>query len=156
MTQDERRRFLTGGAAVAVGAIGAAIGPPQAKAADEKCSSPTFFPNDNLVRAIARAWSDESFKKRLLTFTHEDTADWSRFSDVQRNQMILKSGEALAEMEVFLDAPIVLTQKQFDGYNKKDKEKEIVFVLPNAPQALGNKYSLGTAQVVMALTCAGM
>jgi hypothetical protein len=117
-------------------------------------SQPThisYHPNDSLAMAIVRAWSDPEYKRRLLTFPEKDEADWSKIKDPARREMIRKSSKALAEVDVFLEMPVVLTSEQYDDYKPKAK-KEVVFVLPDP---IGGN-SLETARIAMAVQVRGM
>ena len=152
MSRDSRRRFLTGGALAAVGVAATAVTSKPAKAAEpaaqpgsttDSAGCVSYHPNENLARAIVRAWSDNAFKTRLLTFE-------SGHADFQKPNFE-SSRAALAEVDIFIERAVVLTQQQYTGYKKKDKE--IIFVLPDP---LGSTYSLATAQVAMAATCVGM
>jgi hypothetical protein len=155
MTTDTRRRFLKGSGLATVGAIAAAVVPKAAGAAGAE-PEVRYYPNDNLVFAIVRAWSEESFRARLLTFKFDESADWSKFSTVDYGTMVAKTRDALAEVDVFLDAPVVLTQKQYVEYKPKDPQKEVVFVLPDPSIVHDKKYSLATARVAMSVTSRGI
>src|SRR5271165_2052579 len=76
----------------------------------------SYFPNDNLAKAIVRAWSDKSYEEELLTFGRGNSADWSKFSSDMQSSMILKTSRALAQVDVYLDSPVVLTEEQYSWY----------------------------------------
>lgn len=171
MGQGGRRRFLTGGAVAAVGSVAAGVISQTVEAA-ENSSQPgvpigkcpplgkcppgvSYHPNDSLAHAIVRAWTDESFKKRLLTFPEHTAPDWSKFADEDRQKMIGATRDALAEVEIFLDSPVVLTPDQFGQYRPKD-DSEVIFVLPSPSIVYGKRYTLDTARVAMALCPFGM
>jgi hypothetical protein len=128
--------------------------PRRARTGAATKGSTSYHPNEHLARAIVKAWSDESFKNRLLTFppgAHE--ADWKKIPEGERSAMLRKTSAALAEMDVFLDTPVVLTVEQFATYKGTSEKTEAVFVLPDV---LGKKISLATAQVAMAMQMKGI
>jgi len=116
----------------------------------------SYHPNENLAQAIANAWSDDSYRERLLTFpVGQSTAD---FKDVTEG-MFEKTSGALAEVDVFLDKPVVLTVAQFENarekwlsYEKTEKGL-IVFILP---EPLGKRPSVATAKIAMAVRPQGV
>jgi hypothetical protein len=61
--------------------------------------------------------------------------------------------DALAEVDVFIDMPVVLTPLQRAAGYKKFNNREVVFVLPDPPSS---KYSLATARAAMSFTIDGM
>ena len=116
----------------------------------------TYHPNENLAQAIANAWSDESYMERLLTFPlGQPTAD---FKDVTQ-AMLRKTSGALAEVDVYLNKPVVLTVDQFENAKEKwlsheKSEKElVVFIMP---KPLGKRPSLATAKIAMAMRLQGV
>lgn len=121
----------------------------------------SYFPNDDLVKVILEAWTSQSFKERLLTFPEKDRyADWKDWLKADANAytaMTAKTSQALAGVvsELRLGLPVVLTQEQYENGYRKNDDKEVVFVLPDAPQTHG-KQSLTTARVMMAATIRGM
>jgi hypothetical protein len=121
---------------------------PSQKAVAEGCIS--FAPNDALAQAIIRAWTDQTYRDDLLTFSDKD--NWNRMSAAARAAKIRKTSEALEKVDVFLDNPVVLTAKQFATYKSSSKD-EIVFILP---EPLSTKPTLATAKVAMAVTCRGV
>jgi hypothetical protein len=114
----------------------------------------SYSPNENLAQVIARAWSDASFKEKLLTFSlGTRKADWKKISPQARAAMLRKTGEALGEFDVLIDNAVVLTVEQYASY--KMNETEVVFVLPE-PLSKQAHRSLATARVAMALHCCGV
>jgi hypothetical protein len=120
---------------------------PSKKAMAEGCIS--FAPNDALAQAIVKAWTDQSYRDELLTFSDKD--NWNKMSAAALAAKIRKTSEALEKVDVFLDNPVVLTAKQFATY--KSSKDEVVFVLP---EPLSTKPTLATAKVAMAVTCRGV
>src|SRR5690349_11903619 len=112
MSQDSRRRFLTGGAVAAAGAIVTAVAPKVAEAAEnaaqrgsttDPAGCVSYHPNEKLAGAIVRAWQDLEFKTRLLTFRPEQP-DFAKPN-------YESSRAALAEVDVFIEKPVVLTEQ---------------------------------------------
>ena len=162
MSQNGRRRFLTGGmlAAAATTYVGSSSRIANAQNAptsnDGRSGCVSYAPNEALASAIAKAWSDAAYRMRLLTFPEGDAADWSKVPANDHNGMLARTRHALAEFNVFLDSPVVLTPKQYADYKQLNPDTEVNFVLPSPPASLGNRYSLNTAKVMMAVTCRGM
>jgi hypothetical protein len=163
MGQDGRRRFLTKGAVTVAASVIAGVATEAAEpventsrpgCVDRGCVS--YHPNESLALAIVRAWSEESFRSRLLTFPgNPNSASWEGISSEARQEIIGRTRAALGEMDIFLDSPVVLTVSQLQGYKKKE-EKEIIFVLPDPSMVNGKQYSIATAKVAMAIQCFGM
>jgi hypothetical protein len=110
----------------------------------------SYYPNDDLAQAIVMAWLDETFKEELLTFGDGKLAAWSDYPG-QRQAMLLKTSKTLEQVGVFLNSPVVLTEKQYADY--KAGPGEIVFVLP---EPLGQKPSLPTARIAMKMHPCGI
>jgi hypothetical protein len=109
------------------------------------------YPNDQLVSTIIRAWNDSAFKDRLLTYPHLGEQNWGERGDPDYG----KTREALAEMGVFIDKPVVLTCEQYDlGYQKKDCD--VIYVLPVRPSAAAGRHSIATARTAMQFCIFGM
>jgi hypothetical protein len=161
MTNDSRRRFLTGGAMAAVGAIASAVAPRAAEAATpslQGCSLPpplgnvSYAPNDDLARAIVKAWSDTGYRNRLLSYgPGVPVADYTK-PDYESTSL------ALQEVDVHILQPIVMTVAQYAGFNTfiqggGKAPPGVLFVLPDP---LGSQATLSTARVAMVVTCNGM
>jgi len=109
------------------------------------------YPNDQLVSVIIRAWNDGAFKDRLLTYAELSEENWGG----RREPDYEKTREALAEMGVFIDKPVVLTCEQYDlGFQKKDCD--VIFVLPDRPSAVAGRHSIATARAAMQFCIFGM
>jgi hypothetical protein len=78
----------------------------------------------DLANVIVEAWSNPDFKKRLLTIPSGSPKDY-RISGADRT----RTKNALEEMGIILDEPIVLTVKQFATY-KMTSKTEVVLPLP--------------------------
>jgi hypothetical protein len=102
----------------------------------------SYHPNDALAHAIVRAWSDDAFKNRLLTFSEN-----MQQRDHERTRAALREvGIVIETMD-----PVVVTEEQYRAYNEQDNH--IVFVLPNP---LGALHSMHNAQIAMCITTLGM
>jgi hypothetical protein len=77
-----------------------------------------------IANVIVEAWSKPSYKKRLLTIPPGSPKNY-RISEADR----ARTKEALREMGISLDEPVVLTVRQFATY-KMTSQTEIVFPLP--------------------------
>jgi hypothetical protein len=174
-----RRALLAAGAAAIAGAASAVVAPGTAKAHHPAgtngtgpgvyeaslTSSPTdhgpkiptvsYHPNDGLVSVIIRAWQNNNFKKKLLSF--DETDDVSNLSTPPKYQRTKRRLELVGQ--VFIDQPVVITEDQYKaGYVKRDNA-EVVFVLPNTPNDLveGPETALGnSARALMAAVPFGM
>ena len=144
-SETSRRRFLKAGAAVAVGAV-ATVAVPRAAEAGVKNADGTpvkekQYSDDKLAAAITKAWTDESYKNRLLTRDYKVTSD------------------ALAEVGVNVAQypnPVVLTLRQYNsGYTMRSLS-EIVFVLPDPPASDTARRSADQAKSRMRVTPFGM
>jgi hypothetical protein len=107
------------------------------------------YPSDNLVSAIIRAWTDTSFKDRLLSY-----GERTDLNGVTPNKARTK--EALAEMGIFVDSAIVLTNEQFGPSFQKPDPGDVIFVMPKAPTENKGKYSIATARAAMQFCIFGM
>jgi len=174
-----RRALLTAGAAAVAGAAAAVVAPGTAKAhhpggsngtgpgvyeaplpspsTDHGPKIPTvsYHPNDGLVSVIIRAWQNNNFKNKLLSFDNDSEA-----SDVTKDPQYPRTKRRLELVgQVFIDKPVVITEKQYsNGYVKRDNA-EVVFVLPNTPKDLveGPETALGnSARALMAAVPFGM
>lgn len=96
-----------------------------------------------LANAIVKAWSDDAFRTRLLTFPGSD----------MRNPNYQSTRDALSEVGVNIDkmVPVVLTPQQYATYRRR--ANQIIFVLPDP---LGSVHNLATAQVAMCVNVFGM
>lgn len=146
-----RRNVLFGGATITAASAIASAG----RAAEGETMSPrrcecciSYFPNENLAQAIAKAWSNKSYEDQLLTFGRGRNADWDVIKD--KDATYSKTAGALAEVDVFINKPVVLTVAQQDY---KAIAGEVVFVLPDVP---GSSPTLATARVAMAVQCRGI
>jgi hypothetical protein len=144
-----RRNVLFGTTITAASAIAsagrAAEGETMSPQRREDCIS--YFPNENLAQAIVKAWSNKSYEDRLLTFGRNQKADWGV---KDRDATYSKTAGALAEVDVFINQPVVLTVAQ---ENYKAEKGEVVFVLPDT---IGKSPTLATARVAMAVQCRGI
>jgi len=120
----------------------AASGTRQA-AARRTAQTISYHPNDALALAIVRAWSDNAFKNRLLTFSPGTAA-------AQYNS----TRDALREIGISIEPPlnpVVLTQQQYPSY--APLADQVVFVLPDP---IGSIHSFHNAQLAMCITVLGM
>ena len=171
-----RRALLAAGAAAIAGAASAVVAPGTAKAHHAspntgpgvyEATTPggpahgpkipivSYHPNDGLVDVIIRAWQNNNFKKKLLSFDSDSDA-----SDVTKDPQYPRTKRRLELVgQVFVDQPVVITEDQYKaGYVKRDNA-EIVFVLPNTPKDLveGPETALGnSARALMAAVPFGM
>ena len=107
------------------------------------------YPSDNLISVIIRAWTDDTFREDLLTFTDAPKPSPRKQGDYA------KTKKALHEMGIFIDYPVVLTPKQFEkGFEKEGRE--VVFVLPEEPTRTEGKHSVATARAAMQFCIFGM
>jgi hypothetical protein len=143
MTNDSRRRFLTGGAVAAVGAAVSTVAPRAAEARVIRESCETYYPNDALAQAIVKAWTDTSYRNRLLSFPTNN------FASPQSS-----SSAALLEVGYSVENPIVVTEEQYIAYLNlvRNKPPANFFVLP-APR---ESKTMDAARAAMAVTCNGM
>ena len=114
------------------------------------------YPNDNLVSAIIRAWTDPPFHNRLLTFPAlVDNKDWPAGGPPAPDNT--NSQDALAEMGVFVEGPVVLSSEQYSwGYEKKNP-CQVIYVLPDQPaDQVAARYSVNTARTAMQFCIFGM
>ncbi len=153
MTNDSRRHFLTGGAMVAVGAAASVVAPraAEAQAAGATTLQRSYHPNEGLALGIVRAWTDNSYKDRLLSFPPPAPPDYA-------NPHFTSSSAALAEVGVYINEPIVVTEAQYPDYLKflsihGQPIPKALFVLPDP---LGTTFTLATAQAAMVMTPLGM
>jgi hypothetical protein len=109
-------------------------------------------PNEHLVSAIIRAWTDPSFRKALLTYPNLKKAGWRK----RPKPNYQKSSNALAEMGVHIDRPVVLTQAQYEWGYEKARDHDVVYVLPDPPSKRHAKYSVSTAKSQMQFHPMGM
>jgi hypothetical protein len=109
-----------------------------------RAGEPNYHPNETLASAIVRAWSDEDFRNRLLTYPTNN----------MRAPNYENTRGALREIGVGIDnpmIPVVLTPQQYVSYRRR--ANQIIFVLPDP---LGSMHNLATAQVAMSVTNRGM
>jgi hypothetical protein len=108
-----------------------------------RAGEPSYHPNEALANAIVKAWSDQEYRRRLLTFP----------GDNMRNPNHQSTRAALSEMGVTIETmdPVVLTPQQYATYRRR--ANQIIFVLPDP---LGSVHNLGTAQVAMCVHPFGM
>jgi hypothetical protein len=110
-------------------------------------------PNDHLVGAIIRAWTDNSFRRALLTYPNlNKVAGWRKRAKPDYQ----KTSKALAEMGIHVDRPVVLTQAQYEWGYDKARDHDVVYVLPDAPSKHHAKYSVSTAKTQMQFHPMGM
>jgi hypothetical protein len=115
----------------------------------------SFHPNDNLVDAIVRAWTDDGFRTGLLSFPKITRREDWRPTDPPN---YANTQQALAAVGVYFERPVVLTRDQYKWGYKKKEGNEVVFVLPDPPgrpEFLGRR-SFATARAAMAITARGM
>jgi hypothetical protein len=138
MSEDPNGGPVRLGMAATAGA-GSGDGVPRRRRAGEFC----YHPNEALANAIVKAWSDDEFRTRLLTFPGSD----------MRNPNYQSTRDALSEVGVNIDklVPVVLTPQQYATYRRR--ANQIIFVLPDP---LGSVHNLATAQVAMCLHVFGM
>lgn len=86
--------------------------------------------HQKLAAAIVKAWTDATYKRKLLTFPD---GGWEGMSQAERDERIRGTRGALDDPEIgiSLDKPVVLTIAQFAKYEMATSN-EIVFVLPEA------------------------
>jgi hypothetical protein len=147
MTEDANQDVIRQGMAAIAGAGPGRRRPPRTPAARPTSArraheAISYHPNDALALAIVRAWSDESFKDRLLTFSADmQTRDHER------------TRAALREMGIIIESktPVVVTEQQFLSYPRE--KDHIVFVLPDP---LGSIHTFANAQLAMSIIVLGM
>ncbi|MEK6209469.1 MAG: hypothetical protein AABM64_03710 [Pseudomonadota bacterium] len=110
----------------------------------------SYHPNQNLALAIVRAWRESKYRDRLLTYSSLTTqAQWAAKSAPNFS----RTKDALKEVGIFLDEPVVLTPSQFAwGYQKV--ADEVVFVLPDPLTEDG--FTMPSAEIAMVVTPLGM
>jgi len=114
---------------------------PRSARRTEECIS--YHPNDALALAIVRAWSDNGFRNRLLTFPVN-----------MQTPQVDNTRAALREVGISIEpplTPVVLTQQQYSTYTRL--QNDIIFVLPDP---IGSIHSFYNAQLAMSITCMGM
>jgi|GraSoiStandDraft_4_1057263.scaffolds.fasta_scaffold263331_2 hypothetical protein len=98
------------------------------------------YQNESLAQLIVFAWADQNFRNQLLS--NPSTAK-----------------QALADRGIYLKAPFVITEDQYNnGYNLPDPEG-VVFVLPDPPRTETppqGQTLLETAKLLMACTPNGI
>jgi hypothetical protein len=98
------------------------------------------YQNETLAQMIVYAWTDQTFRTQLLT-----------------NSQTAKS--ALADRGIYLKAPFVITEADYNnGYHMPDPDG-VVFVLPNQPRTATPSQGqtlLETAKLLMACTPNGI
>jgi hypothetical protein len=98
------------------------------------------YQNETLAQMIVYAWTDQTFRNQLLT-----------------SAQAAKS--ALADRGIYLKAPFVITEAQYNsGYQMPDPDG-VVFVLPNQPRTATppqGQSLLETAKLLMACTPNGI
>lgn len=147
MSEDPNRGLIRMGMPAAPGAGSAGRRRPSGPAAQRRGASRSdeaisYHPNEALAHIIVRAWSDDRFKNRLLTFPVDlQTPNYDN------------TRAALQEMGITIETktPVVLTEQQYANFTSQDDQ--IVFVLPNL---LGSVFSLAHAQLAMSITVRGM
>jgi hypothetical protein len=170
MVNNSRRRFLTRGTGVAASLLGVASLPQAAVAASNSLacdaasgSGSVYYPNDSLVKMIAKAWAETDYKKNLLTFPEVDKApEWNNYTG-EIDNMLGRTKKAFEDENIYLDCPIVLTPDQFANYARGSLGKrESLFVLPELPlKKVHDKFkssdeAVKTAQVAMVFCVFGM
>jgi hypothetical protein len=98
------------------------------------------YQNESLAQMIVYAWTDQTFRTQLLA-----------------NPQTAKS--ALADRGIYLKAPFVITETDYNnGYHMPDPDG-VVFVLPNQPRTATPSQGqtlLETAKLLMACTPNGI
>jgi len=123
-----------------------------------KCPRGPYHPNETLAKIIVKAWTDDDFKKRLLTFDEGTLPDWRGAVAATRLGF---TRQALEDSDIWLDKPIVLTEDQLASFSEDQlatfiaHNGEFVFVLPDPPTS-SKTPSLGTAAVAMSMVAAGI
>ena len=111
------------------------------------------YPNDNLVRAIVKAWTENSFRDALLTYPDLHTEqDWQKRAQPD----YARTGNALKQIDASYDCPIVLTQAQYEWGYQKARDQEVIFVLPDQPAVLDARNSFDAAKHAMENVVFGM
>lgn len=138
MSEDPNQGSVRLGMAATTGA-GSGDDVPRRRRAGEV----SYHPNEALANAIVKAWTDDEFRRRLLTYPGSD----------MRNPNYQSTRDALSEMGVNIHRmdPVVLTTQQYATYRRR--ANQIIFVLPDP---LGSVHNLATAQVAMCLHVFGM
>lgn len=114
-----------------------------------------YHPNEDLVKVIVNAWTDDVFKKKLLTYPDkDDAAAWTKRAKVEEVQFA-RVRAALNTFGIQVNNPIVLTCRQFEmGYTMAGNEE--LFVLPYAPNNLNLAMAPASARVAMIFCPFGM
>lgn len=110
----------------------------------------SYHPNYNLALAIVRAWNEPGYKDRLLTFPQQPFNRTTRPTDADYQ----RTSQALQEVDIALDKPVVLTFKQYDAVGYQKVEDEVVFVLPDPLKK--QEFAMPTAEIAMIVTPLGM
>lgn len=178
-----RRGFLAGGAAAFVGTAVAAVAPKQVEAhkagADHvthetvpgvylkapSATNPhgpmipvvTYHPNEGLVSVIVRAWKNEKFHAKLLSYDSDaDAGDGTSAKKPNHARTQRRLGKV---GNVHLDRPVVITEKAYkDGYIMRNNN-EVVFVIPDKPDQViddAGSETGATARALMAAVPFGM
>lgn len=114
-----------------------------------------YHPNEDLVKVIVKAWTNDVFKKKLLTYPDkDDEAEWEKRAKVKEEQFA-RVRAALEAFGIQVNNPIVLTCRQFEmGYIMAGNEE--LFVLPHAPNNLDSAMAPASARVAMIFCPFGM
>jgi hypothetical protein len=172
MVNDSRRSFLTRGTGVAAGLLGVASLPQAVAVAASNSLVPlacdaasgshsVYYPNDTLVKMIARAWTDDNYKVKLLTFPEQDKApEWNKYTGQQMDDMLGRTKKVFDDEKIHLEFAIALTPDQFANYGKGSSGKrEYLFVLPPIPGSIkftSSDEAVKTAEVAMVFCIFGM
>lgn len=122
-----------------------------------KCLRGPYHPNETLAKIIVQAWTDDAFKKNLLTFDEGTLPDWRHAVPAAKLGSTSKAFEAF---DIWLDRPIVLTEEQLATFSEDQfatfiaQNGEYFFVLPDVPTS--SRPSLGTAVVAMSMCTCGI
>jgi hypothetical protein len=103
------------------------------------------YQNDSLAQMIVYAWTDSTFKTKLLQRQPNGTSPNAKAS--------------LAERGIYLSNPVVITEAEYNqGYHMQDPNG-VIFVLPDQPRTATpptGQSLLETARLLMACTPNGI
>jgi len=103
------------------------------------------YENDSLAQMIVYAWTDPTFRGKLLQRQPNGTSPNAKAS--------------LAERGIYLSNPVVITEAEYNqGYHMQDPNG-VIFVLPDQPRTVTpptGQSLLETARLLMACTPNGI
>jgi hypothetical protein len=118
----------------------------------------TNHPIYQLARAVVRAWGDEAYRGRLLSYPNIiDRSEWMK-KGIPNYESTKNALDEVIERSGFtalnIKKPVILTCPQYNwGYVKQSSE-EIVLVLPTSMALIPR--SVGGARLAMTFCPAGM